>query len=107
MINYASIGERIRVARKNKGLSQAALAQRVGISTSFMGHLERGTRIASLETIVALSEALGVSMDMLILGHQKLNVAEIRKLEKVKLVNNIMKHLLDEMDDAAQEATRS
>ena len=35
-----------------------------GISLSFMGHIERGTRKASVETLVAL----GVSTDALLLG---------------------------------------
>ena len=33
-----------------------------------MGHVERGTRKASLETLVALSNALGVGVDYLLAG---------------------------------------
>mgnify|MGYP000050039767 CR=1 FL=1 len=49
-------------------LGVTELAERIGVSTSFVGHVERGTRKASLETLVALSNALGVGVDYLLAG---------------------------------------
>ena len=49
-------------------MTQQELAERIGVSTSFVGHVERGTRKASLETLVALSNALGVGVDYLLAG---------------------------------------
>lgn len=57
-LDYGRIGMRIRQARKAKKLTQGELAQQCGISTSFLGHIERGTRIMSLDTFVNLCEAL-------------------------------------------------
>jgi len=48
-------------------LSQVNLASQIEISTSFLGHIERGTRKASLETIVRLANALHVGMDALLI----------------------------------------
>lgn len=56
-------GNRLRIARKNLGWTQAMLAEKVDISTSFVGHLERGTRFASIETWVALCDKLNISID--------------------------------------------
>ncbi|MEA5069461.1 MAG: helix-turn-helix transcriptional regulator, partial [Christensenellaceae bacterium] len=54
-MDYRSLGMRIRKQRKNLHLTQEELAERAGISLSFLGHIERGTRKASLETLVSLS----------------------------------------------------
>ena len=65
-INYAAMGERIRRARENERLSQEQLAEMCSLSTSHMGHIERGTRLPSLESIFRVSKALHVSMDYLL-----------------------------------------
>lgn len=58
MIDYKDLGHRVRVIRRKQGLTQEELAEKVGISASFLGHIERGSRIASLETLVALCNTL-------------------------------------------------
>lgn len=65
-MDYVSLGQRIRAERKSRRLTQEALAEAVGISLSFLGHIERGSRKASVETLVGISNALGVSMDSLL-----------------------------------------
>lgn len=67
-VDYGRIGMRIRQVRKAKGWSQDELAQKCGISMSFLGHIERGTRIMSLETFAAVCEALGIGADELLWG---------------------------------------
>lgn len=67
-LDYYRIGQRIRQVRKAKGLSQGELAEKCGISMSFMGHIERGTRIMSLDTFVAVCDALGTKADELLRG---------------------------------------
>lgn len=62
------MGRRIKRVRRQHHLTQEALAEKVGISCSFLGHLERGTRKASIETILKISEALNVSLDYLVAG---------------------------------------
>lgn len=60
-MDYVSLGQRIRKQRRARHWTQADLAQEVDISMSFLGHIERGTRKASLETIVSICNALNVS----------------------------------------------
>ena len=67
-IDYTKIGTRIRLARKTKGWSQGELAKQCGISMSFLGHIERGTRIMSLDTFVNICVALGADADELLWG---------------------------------------
>ena len=56
-LDYGRVGMRIRQVRKVKGWSQDELARKCGISMSFLGHIERGTRIMSLETFVKIGRA--------------------------------------------------
>ncbi len=50
----------LRVVRARKNLSQQALADKAGLSVSYISMLERGERYAPLETIDVLARALGV-----------------------------------------------
>jgi len=76
---YAKIGLRVRTLRKRKGFTQEKLAEKCGISISFLGHIERGTRKLSVETLYKLTEALNCSADEL-LGTGRMNVSSISLL---------------------------
>ena len=67
-MDYARIGMRIRQVRKVKGWSQNELAKKCSISMSFLGHIERGTRIMSLETFANICVALDIGADELLWG---------------------------------------
>ncbi|EUC68766.1 XRE family transcriptional regulator [Alcanivorax sp. 97CO-5] len=60
-----AFGERVRHIRKDKGLSQEALADLAGIDRSYMGHIERGDQNVTLTKIHQIADALGVSLTML------------------------------------------
>lgn len=60
---YVYIGKQIRKKRKAKHLTQQQLAEMVDISVPFMGHIERGTRKLSVETLLKLLQALDCSAD--------------------------------------------
>lgn len=62
-MDYYAIGQRIRKIRKAHGLSQEELAEKVGISTTHMSHIETGNTKLSLPVFVALADALEVRTD--------------------------------------------
>lgn len=62
------VGRNIRNARKSKNLTQAKLAEKIGVSTPYIGKLERGERSINLERLAELVPALGVPMEQLVLG---------------------------------------
>lgn len=51
----------VRRLRARKKLSQKALADKVGISVSYVSMLERGQRSPPLETVEKMAKALGVT----------------------------------------------
>ena len=55
-----SFGEQIRARRKELGLSLEELAQRTGLTASFLSLVERDMRNPSLESLRHIAEALGV-----------------------------------------------
>jgi transcriptional regulator with XRE-family HTH domain len=66
-VDYPALGEKIRQKRLNKGLSQEALSGAVDLSQSFYGHIERGDRKLSVESLVKIADYLDLSMDFLLL----------------------------------------
>ena len=80
-MNYQSLGKKVRECRKRKQLTQEQLAEIVDISPSFLGHIERGSRVASLETFARLCNALDVSPHYLLSNELiKMNVSELEDL---------------------------
>lgn len=102
-MDYQAMGARIRQLRKQNGLTQAQLAQKVGISTSFMGHIERGTRIASLETLLGLSDTLEVSLDMLVTGIHTGPATSGKTTTKMRMLNDVMRVLNEHSDEWLRE----
>lgn len=56
------IGGRITEFRKERGLTQAQLAERVDVATETISRLERGSSIPSVKTLCAISSALDVDL---------------------------------------------
>ena len=65
-LNYKTIGKRIKLARKKKGLTQEALAEIIDKSPSYISYIETGRKQLSLETLVDIANTLEVSADDLL-----------------------------------------
>ena len=63
----ASIGKRIREARRSRGMTQVQLAEAAGISASHMGDIETGRSSFSVEVLQKICRALHVSADSILL----------------------------------------
>jgi transcriptional regulator with XRE-family HTH domain len=64
----AGVGERIKARRLELEWTQDQLAQKAGISKSFLSDLENGKRSVGAENLLDISRALGVSIDFLMTG---------------------------------------
>lgn len=62
MIDYAEIGNNIKICRIRKNLKQAELAEMVGISSQHVSHVECNRTKPSLTLLVDISVALGVDL---------------------------------------------
>jgi transcriptional regulator with XRE-family HTH domain len=63
MGNAKTLGQRVRVERVTLSLSQADLAEKVGVSRGYISDIERDSETINIgnKTVVALAGALGVS----------------------------------------------
>lgn len=58
-----ALGQKIREVRVSKGYTQQSLAHRAQIGVMYLGEIERGLKMPSMNIFVKLVEALEVSAD--------------------------------------------
>ena len=68
MINDYEIGKRIQDYRKSRKLTQKALAEKIGVSTNFIGLIEKGIKRPSFKTFVDIVDVLQASPGVIIFG---------------------------------------
>jgi len=61
-----TIGQRLRLARRQGAWTQADAAERAGIAPEVYGRLERGRMVPRSDTLASLAQGLGVSSDALL-----------------------------------------
>lgn len=64
------LSKRIAYLRKKNSMSQAQLANKIGISPSALGMYEQGRRTPGIDTLTRFSEIFNVSLDYLITGSE-------------------------------------
>ena len=64
----AVFGQRVRMLRKARELSQETFADLAGLHRSYMGGVERGERNVSLVNIKKIADALEISVEKLFHG---------------------------------------
>ncbi|MEC9357740.1 MAG: helix-turn-helix transcriptional regulator [Pseudomonadota bacterium] len=62
LMTAAQLGSVLQAARKAQGLTQAALASRIGLSQSRVSHLELNAHELSVEQLLAWCAALGLEL---------------------------------------------
>ena len=77
-MDYEALGRRVRMQRKLLGITQEELSERVGVSCSYIGLIERGDRKLSIETLVSLAEALRISCDNLLQDSLKNTMSSLK-----------------------------
>lgn len=105
-INYERIGRRVQQLRKSKGLSQADLADITDMSVAYISHIETGVKRASLESVVRIADALGVTVDQILNGNQKGNRNEY-KSELGVLIDDCNGYERGVIHDIAEAVKRS
>lgn len=65
-MDYIALGQRIRQERLKLNLTQEKLAEDVGLSTTYIGQVERGERSLTLGKLVLIVNRFGVTVDYLL-----------------------------------------
>lgn len=61
------VGAKIKYLRQKRGLSQEALALSCDMNPAFLGHVERGMRSPTLNTLQRICDGLGITLTELLL----------------------------------------
>ncbi len=98
-INKKAFGKRLKEAREKCGLTQAELAEEIGVSQNFLGDIERGIKLPSLNKLISLSNTLKSSLDTMFaesLDNQILEPEEIYYTSKqLSVMRNVIKAIND------------
>ena len=94
------LGNRIRIAREKKGITQEELADRVNISPSHISVIERGVKTARIDTVVRIANELDVSADYLLQDLVKRSresqllssIMDLPETDRSRLLNAVKNH---------------
>ncbi len=88
------IGKFIALNRKNKGLTQEQLAEKLGVTNKTVSRWETGKYMPDLSLLKPLSEELGITLNELLSGE---------KIENEKIVENTEKSIINTIDYSKQK----
>ena len=88
------IGKFIALNRKNKGLTQEQLAEKLGVTNKTVSRWETGKYMPDLSLLKPLSEELGITLNELLSGE---------KIEEEKIVENTEKNIINTIDYSSKE----
>jgi len=106
LIDYNLLGKRVKEERLKLRLTQEQLAKTLHteISSAFIGHIERGERSLSLETLVDICQRLGVTIDYLLtesyspdniaVNEELLQLVDGKTLEQKRAAIDVLRTLL-------------
>ncbi len=57
-----SVGRAVSAKRKEKGFTQAQIAEKIGVESETISRIERGTNFAPLPRLAKIADALGCSL---------------------------------------------
>lgn len=60
------LGRRIREERTRIGLTQEQIAEKINVSTTYVGFIERGKRSVTLEKLILLADCFQLPIDALL-----------------------------------------
>lgn len=107
------VGARIKVLRKEKGLSQEALGEKGGFHFTYIGQIERGEKNVALINLGKIAEALEVNVSQLfayvsdefeftetdIIIQEIVDMLRETSPNKIRLSRNIIREVLNESKD--------
>ena len=87
--------EKLQALRKQKGLTQEELAEKLYISRTAVSKWESGRGYPNIDSLKAISKLFGITIDELLSGDELLNIAEEDTKLKERALRDLIFGLLD------------
>ena len=94
-----TLGKRIAALRKEKGLKQDELAEKLGVSPQAVSKWENDLTCPDISLLPALSKILGISIDELLTGKKEETAFTVVPPEKRKDINEMMLRITVDSSD--------
>ena len=93
-----NIGSRVKLARKQKGMTQAELAVAIDKAFETVSNIERGKTAPNFLTLWDISKVVGVPMrDFFDMGEEVAGVSSVSAVRQETLLK--LHHVVDQLDD--------
>lgn len=87
--NRLAVGDRLRLKRTLLGMTQDEIAEKINRATKYYADIERGNCGMSIETLLALSDTLHMSLDYILFGKSSFD-NEIIHTDEVEAVMGLL-----------------
>lgn len=110
-LDYSEMGKRIAHRRNKLNIRQNILAEQIGISNNHLSNIERGKEKPSVDILIEICKALGVTPDYLIMGNMysnnvPQNITDSLRLcskEDLELISHLVSHLVERRESEWNE----
>ena len=92
--NRLAVGDRLRLKRTLLGMTQDEIAEKINRATKYYADIERGNCGMSIETLLALSDTLNMSLDYILFGKAVYD-KEVSHTDEVEAVLGLLDNCTD------------
>lgn len=86
-LNKKEIGRRLKLSRGEKHMTQATLAEKIGLETKSYANIERGANLFSVEILLKLMGVLDTSADYILTGQHTMQTPVTRMMNALSEEN--------------------
>lgn len=99
-------GERLRYKRSSLGFTQDDVAEKIDRSPKYYADIERGNCGMSIETMIALSESLDLSLDYILFGTDASSQDEENHSSEYDAILKMLRHISKKNQNRAMQLLR-
>lgn len=97
--DYILLGKKLKEQRNKLKLTQSNVAEKVDVSINYIGQIERGEKIPSIETLIKLSNSLNISTDSLLAENLENDIKDEKAIyltdKQIKVISKIITLIKD------------
>ena len=97
MVDYSEMGNRIRSRRQQLGKTQKEVAEAINVAASYYSNIERGIRVPSVDTLVAIANYLDTGVDLFLID-SLVNALPRRSSDEMRVIQRYLREEIEKID---------